>query len=162
MSQFHQLAKPFKIIAALSENGVIGANGKIPWHIPEEFQWFKKATMGQTLVMGRKTYESIGRPLPGRRMIVLSRQALEIPGVTVLPSLEAVDPMRYDGEVFIAGGAEVYAQALPLCDELWLTTVKQAVEGDAYFPDYGSLFERKDAVPMLDHPLFTVWRWGRK
>ncbi|SDT86808.1 dihydrofolate reductase [Verrucomicrobium sp. GAS474] len=160
MSQTRQLAKPFKTIAAISENGVIGAAGGIPWRIADEFAWFKKATMGHTLVMGRKTYESIGRPLPGRRMIVLSRQAREIPGVTVLPSLDQVDPMRYEGEVFIAGGAEVYRQGIPLSDELWLTTVKQTVEGDTFFPEYESLFTRQEA--MVEHPLFTVWRWVRR
>jgi len=155
-----QLAKPFKAIAAVAENGVIGAGGKMPWHIPEEFAWFKKATMGHTLVVGRKTYESIGRPLPGRRMLVLSRQPIEIPGVTVVPSLEAVDPMRYDGEVFIAGGAEVYRQGFPLCDELWLTTVKRTVEGDAFLPDPNALFEPKDM--LVEHELFTVRRWVRR
>ena len=160
MSQSRQLAKPFKAIAAVSENGVIGTGGTIPWRIPEEFAWFKKATMGHTLVMGRKTYESIGRPLPGRRMLVLSRTPRAIPGVTVLGGLEEVDPMRYEGEVFLAGGAEIYKQGLPLCDELWLTTVKQTVEGDVRFPEYQDLFERREN--LLEHPLFTVWRWVRK
>lgn len=149
--------RPFKAIAAMSENRVIGANGKIPWHIPDEFKWFKEATMGHTLVMGRKTYESIGRPLPGRRTIVLSRQPLEIPGAAVVPSLEEV---KAEGAVFIAGGAEVYRQALPFCSELYLTVVKRKVEGDAFFPEIVPEFVR-DEKPRLEHPEFTVWRYAR-
>ncbi len=147
--------RPFKAIAAMSENRVIGADGKIPWHIPDEFKWFKEATMGHTLVMGRKTYASIGRPLPGRKTVVLSRQPQEIPGVTVVGSLDQVPT---EGEVFIAGGAEIYRQALPQCAEIYLTVVKRQVEGDVLFPEIGPEF-RKDPAPVREHSEFTVWRY---
>ena len=149
------LGRPFKAIAAMSENRVIGADGKIPWHIPDEFKWFREATMGHILVMGRKTYASIGRPLPGRKTVVLSRQPLEIPGVTVVGSLDAVPR---EGTVFIAGGAEIYRQALPYCAEIFLTVVKRKVEGDTFFPEIGPEF-RKDPVPVREHVEFTVWRY---
>ena len=152
--------KAFKAIAAISQNGVIGADGKIPWHISDEFKWFKKATMGHTLVIGRKTFDSIGKPLPGRRILVLSRQPLTIPGITVIHSLDEIDPIHYQGEIFIAGGAEIYRQALPHCDELWLTVVKQTVQGDTHFPPFENDFEKKET--LLDHPAFTVFRYIRK
>lgn len=151
------MAKGFIAIAAMSENGVIGAGGKIPWHIPDEFKWFKQTTMGHTLVMGRKTFDSIGRPLPGRRTIVLSRSPLTIPGVTVVPSLDQLDPAQIEGPVFIAGGAEIYRQALPRISEIYLTVVKKTVEGDTFFPKIDEFFER--AETLLDHPEFTVYRY---
>ena len=153
------MGKGFIAIAAMSENRVIGAQGKIPWHIPDEFKWFKQATMGHVLVMGRKTYESIGRPLPGRRTIVLSRQLLEIPGVTVVDSLEKIDPAASEGEVFIAGGAEVYRQALPLVTEIYLKVVMKQVEGDVLFPVFEEQFEQVEV--LREHSEFTVYRYRR-
>ncbi len=153
------MGKGFIAIAAMSENRVIGANGRIPWHIPDEFKWFKQATMGHTLVMGRKTYESIGKPLPGRRTIVLSRQPLEIPGVTVVDSLDKIDPSVSEGEVFIAGGAEIYRQALPFVSEIYLTVVKKKVEGDVLFPNFKAQFEQVEV--LREHPEFTVYRYQR-
>jgi dihydrofolate reductase len=160
MSLAGKPGKPFKAIAAMAENRVIGAHGTIPWHIPDEFKWFKQATMGQTLVMGRKTWDSIGKPLPGRRMIVVSRQPLTIPGVTVVPSLDEIDPNRFEGDTFIAGGAEIYRQALPRIAEIYLTVVKKSVEGDVLFPEFEDQFER--AETLLEHPEFTVYRYSRK
>ena len=151
--------KPFQAIAAVSQNGVIGAKGRIPWRIPDEFHWFRSATIGHTLVMGRKTYESIGRPLPGRKIIVLSRRPVEIPGVAVVNSLEKVDPANYEGRVFIAGGAEIYRQALPRCDELWLTVVKRKVAGDVFFPEFKDQFVQRET--LLEHAEFTVFRYVR-
>lgn len=131
----------FTAIAAMSLNRVIGNGNRIPWHLPEDFKWFKQVTMGHVLVMGRKTFESIGKPLPGRETIVLTRGAWSHPGVKTAPGLDqlplAVDDAR---KVFIAGGADIYRQALPLCGELLLTLVKREVEGDAFFPPFEAQF----------------------
>ena len=133
--------KSFKAIAAMSANRVIGAANKIPWHLPEDFKWFKKMTTGNVVVMGRKTFESIGKPLPNRDTIVLSRGGFAYPGVQVVRSLDELPPLVTGREVFIAGGAEIYRQALPLCSDLYLTLVKREVEGDAYFPPFEEEFE---------------------
>src|SRR5271166_2104453 len=99
--------KHFKAIAAMSENRVIGDGGKIPWHLPEDFKWFKSTTMGHVIVMGRKTFESIGRPLPGRETIVLSRSGFKHPGVRTVSALSQIDPSGEERDIFICGGAEV-------------------------------------------------------
>ena len=130
------VVKHFKAIAAMSLNRVIGRGHKIPWHLPEDFQWFKKMTTGQVVVMGRKTFESIGRPLPHRETLVLSRQQFSFPGVRTVSGLGEIDVAKENREVFICGGAQIYAQALPLCSDLFLTLVKREVEGDTFFPPY--------------------------
>jgi len=136
-------ALPFKAIAAMSLNRVIGRGNSIPWHLPEDFEWFKQTTMGHVLVMGRKTFESIGRPLPGREMIVLTRSAEPIPGVRTIGDLNALDQKNDFGDrtIFICGGAEVYAQALGQCSDLFLTLVKREVEGDAFFPEFEPMYD---------------------
>src|SRR5687767_2584723 len=106
--------KSFQAIAAMSLNRVIGCDNQIPWHLPEDFKWFKRKTTGHVLIMGRKTFESIGRPLPNRTTVVLSRQTREIPGVRVVTSLEAIPDFGLDKTLFICGGGEIYQQALPL------------------------------------------------
>jgi dihydrofolate reductase len=126
--------KTFKAIAAMAENRVIGNAGDIPWHLPEDFKWFKRKTMGGILVMGRKTYESIGRPLPGRDTFVLSRQPQEIPGVHSFTDLGVLDHFETDKTIWIAGGAEIYTQTLDQWAELYLTRVHRICEGDAFFP----------------------------
>src|SRR5438093_6669556 len=128
--------KDFKAIAAMSLNRVIGDRNTIPWHLPEDFKWFKKMTLGQVIVMGRKTFESIGKPLPGRTTIVLSRSSSQIPGVQTVAELQQIDLSHETREVFICGGAQLYTQALPLCAELYLTLVKREVAGDAFFPEF--------------------------
>jgi len=123
----------------MSLNRVIGAGSRIPWHLPEDFKWFKEMTTGQVIVMGRKTFEAIGKPLPNRTTIVLSRSQQRIPGVETISSLNQIDPAsgRMAGRnIFICGGAEVYKQALPMCSDLYLTLVKRVVEGDALFPPF--------------------------
>ena len=134
--------KHFKAIAAMSLNRVIGNGNKIPWHLPEDFKWFKATTLGHVLVMGRKTFESIGRPLPGRETIVLSRTGWSHPGVQTVASLEAAAEFARDRQVFICGGAQIYEQALPLCSDLFLTVVKREVQGDAFFPAFEDRFEQ--------------------
>jgi len=123
------------IIAAVAENGVIGDKNQLLWHIPEDLKHFKAVTSGHPVVMGRKTYESLGRPLPNRTNIVITRQELEIEGCCVVHSLEeALAPFPADEEVFVIGGAELYAQALPLAGRFYLTRVHRAYEGDTRFP----------------------------
>jgi len=128
------------LIAAISENGVIGKDGGIPWRLSEDLKLFKRVTMGHHLIVGRKTYESIGKPLPGRTMVVLTRQEnYKAEGCTVVHSLpEALDLARDagDDEVFIGGGAALYALALPLADRLYISRVHAEVNGDTYFPDF--------------------------
>src|SRR5688572_13271277 len=126
------------IIVAMSRNRVIGANGAIPWHLPEELKRFKSVTMGHPIIMGRKTYESIGRLLPGRTTVIVSRQpAYRVPGAIVAHSLgEAIAACNGDDEIFVIGGAEIYAQALARADRIYLTTVETEVAGDATFPEF--------------------------
>ncbi|HNQ11707.1 MAG TPA: dihydrofolate reductase [Bacteroidia bacterium] len=125
------------IIAAVSENNVIGNENKLPWRLSSDLMLFKKLTMGNTVVMGRKTYESIGKALPGRRNIVLSRNPkLKIKGCEVMPSLfETYKACASDDFVFIIGGAEIYTQAIKDADLLYLTRVHTTLEGDAFFPE---------------------------
>ncbi|MBI1842250.1 MAG: dihydrofolate reductase [Verrucomicrobia bacterium] len=132
--------KRFKAIAAMSENRVIGQGNRIPWHLPEDFKWFKSMTTGQVLVMGRRTFESIGRPLPNRRTIVLSRSPFQFPGVEWAADLAQLNPDAMEGEVFICGGAQIYQQALPRCSDLYLTLVKRKMEGDTFFPPFEDRF----------------------
>lgn len=125
------------IVAAVGRNGVIGVDGGLPWHIPEDMARFKTSTMGGVLVMGRSTYESIGRPLPGRDTIVLTRRPdWSAPGVEVCGSLdEAIDLAVGRGkDVFVAGGSEVYSAALGVADRMELTEVDADPDGDTFFP----------------------------
>ncbi|HEX4297210.1 MAG TPA: dihydrofolate reductase [Devosia sp.] len=130
------------LIAAVAANGVIGSGNAIPWYLPSDFAHFKRMTRGKPLIMGRKTFESIGRPLPGRTNIIVSRQEGYQPdGVIVISSLEAAlehaQSIANDdraNEVMIGGGAEIYSQALPIADRLYITHVGLEPVGDAYFP----------------------------
>lgn len=139
------------IIAAMAANRVIGRNGTIPWHIPDELQWFKAVTMGHTLIMGRATYESIGRPLPGRATIVLSREpGRSFPGCATVASLpEALARCAGQEKVFIAGGAQIYAAALPLTDTILLNILDQEFAGDTFFPPVpGQQFLETSRTPV--------------
>jgi len=133
----------------MSLNRVIGRGNSIPWHLPEDFKWFKKMTTGHVIVMGRKTFQSIGKPLPNRTTIVLTRSGEPIPGVLTVSSLDQIDPKALGlagRDIFICGGAEVYAQALPLCSDLYLTLVKRTVDGDTFFPPFEDLFELTESL----------------
>ena len=138
----------------MSENRVIGRGQRIPWHLPEDFKWFKKMTTGQVVVMGRKTFESIGKPLPNRTMIVLSRTQFFHPGVQTVSDLSRIDLAHETREVFVCGGAQIYAQTLPLCSDLYLTRLKRVVEGDVFFPPFEDRFEL--AEELLDCPEFKI------
>jgi dihydrofolate reductase len=126
------------IIVAMASNRTIGVNNTLPWRCPEDLKRFKSLTMGHHMIMGRKTFDSIGRPLPGRTTVVLSRDpGLNVEGCVMARSLpEALDACAGDSEVFIVGGAEIYAQSLEMADTLYLTEIQQDVEGDAHFPQF--------------------------
>ena len=149
--------KPFKAIAAMSLNRVIGAGNKIPWHLPEDFKWFKKLTTGHVIVMGRKTFESIGKPLPNRMTLVLTRSSIPINGVEIIPALKHIKsrlPENDEREIFICGGAQVYEEALPLCSDLYLTLVKRTVDGDAFFPPFEERFTLQEKI--AENPEFEI------
>jgi len=150
----------FQAIAAMSLNRVIGAANQIPWHLPEDFKWFKQMTTSHVIVMGRKTFESIGRPLPNRETIVLSRDGFSHPGVKTIRALEELSAWNDGREIFICGGAQVYAQALPLCANLYLTLVKREVTGDAFFPPFEEAFELAEEI--RDTSEFKILHYRRK
>ena len=125
------------ILAAVATNGVIGINNTLPWHLPADLKHFKALTLGQIVVMGRRTFESIGRPLPERTNVVLTRQPdLTLPGVIVVQSIQDVlDQFANDPRpIFVIGGAQVYQETLSLCQRLYLTEIQQAFAGDTFFP----------------------------
>jgi len=144
----------------MSLNRVIGREGQIPWHLPEDFRWFKRMTSGHAVLMGRKTFESLGKPLPNRANIVLTRGG-DIPGVTTIADLRSFDPEAFaPKEVFVIGGAEIYAQLLPLCSDLYLSVVQREVDGDAFFPRFEDEFELVE-IP-LRQPEFVVEHYRRR
>jgi len=124
------------LIVAMAKNGVIGDAGRIPWHLPTELARFKRITLGHHIVMGRKTWESIGRLLPGRRSVIVSRNPrYGVPGAIVADSLRAAIAIcLYDEEVFVIGGAELFREALPIADRLYVTVVDAEVAGDTVMP----------------------------
>jgi len=123
------------LVVAVSDNDVIGVNNQLPWRLPNDLQRFKAITMGKAIVMGRKTFDSIGRPLPGRRNIVVSRRDAEITGCTVVNSMQAALAAAQDSnETMVIGGADIYRQALPMAQRIYLTRVHAVIEGDAGFP----------------------------
>lgn len=134
------------MIVAMAKNNVIGLDNDMPWHLPADLQWFKKTTLGSPIIMGRKTYESIGRPLPGRLNIILSRDSsLSIEGCTVVNSIEDAMRAAEDAnqasdnpkeEVFITGGSHLYNTFLEQADTLYITLIDAKLEGDTFFPDY--------------------------
>lgn len=135
------------IIAAIATNGVIGRNGQLPWRLSKDLQRFKKLTMGHTIIMGRRTWESIGRPLPGRKTVVVTRQhdyAIDFENVQIAASLEdalQLAEVACEEEAFIVGGAELYREALPQADRFYFTEVAADVKGDTYFPLNFDTFE---------------------
>ena len=129
------------LIVAMARNRVIGINNTLPWHLPADLKHFKALTMGHHIVMGRKTYESIGKPLPGRTSVVVTRnRELKIDGCVMSGSLqEAIAACGSDEEIFIVGGAEIFEQALSLTDTLYVTEIQQDIAGDTHFP----VFDKK-------------------
>lgn len=163
------------LIAAMAENRVIGREGRIPWHLSDDLRRFKRLTTGHTIIMGRKTWDSLGRALPGRENVVVTRQrGLQAPGATVVGSLDEAlrhAQARGDAEAFVIGGGEIYREALPRADRLELTLVHAAFEGDARFPeiDPAEWIEAareehaapaKDGEPPLRYAFVTLDRAG--
>jgi dihydrofolate reductase len=124
------------LIVAMARNRVIGIGNKMPWHLPADFAWFKRQTLGHPVIMGRKTFESIGRPLPGRQNLVVTRNASwRADGVEACASLDdALGRCRHEDDVFVIGGATLYGEALPRADRIFLTRVDATPEGDTWFP----------------------------
>jgi dihydrofolate reductase len=129
---------PLTLVAAMGRNRVIGRDGDMPWHFSEDLKHFKRTTIGGVMIMGRKTFDSIGRPLPGRRSIVVTRSSdWSHEGVEVAHSLDEALTLAGSGaRVFVVGGGEIYAQALPLATRLVLTEIDDAPDGDTFFPDW--------------------------
>jgi dihydrofolate reductase len=139
-------------ITAMSENRVIGKNNQLPWHLPADLRYFKKLTMGRPILLGRRTYESIGRPLPGRCNVVISRDpTFQAPGCVVAKSIEtALSAVSYSDEVYVIGGAQLYAEMLPRTQRLYITLVHQKMEGDTFFPEVDKYQWRQTS--REDHP----------
>ena len=148
------------LVAALADNRVIGRDGGMPWHLPGDLARFRALTMGHTLVMGRKTFESIGRALPGRSTIVVTRaQAWSADGVTVAHSIDEAIEAAGDTRVFVAGGGEIYAETIDRADRLELTQVHRTVDGDTYFPSIDRRRWRPTATDARDG--YTFVRYER-
>ncbi|QIH11519.1 MULTISPECIES: dihydrofolate reductase [unclassified Pseudomonas] len=164
---------PLSLIAALAENRVIGIDNSMPWHLPGDFKYFKATTLGKPIIMGRKTWDSLGRPLPGRLNIVVSRQTdLALEGAEVYPSLEAAVARAEQwaleqgaSELMLIGGAQLYTQGLEQADRLYLTRVALSPQGDAWFPEFDE--QRWKLVSDLpspaegDKPAYSFEVWER-
>lgn len=123
-------------VVAVDQNNLIGGNNQLVWHLPADLKHFKNITTGHSIIMGRKTYDSMSRALPNRRNIVITRQPITIPGCVVVHSLqEALNACAGEAEVFIIGGAEIFRQAMPLAGRIYLTRIHHAFEGDTYLPE---------------------------
>lgn len=142
MIEFQQnMSSPrLSIIAAMAKNRVIGIDNTLPWRLPEDLTHFKTLTIGHHILMGRKTFDSLGRVLPGRTSVVITRSMdLRLPGCIVANSIEsAISACNQDNEIFIIGGAELYLQALDFADRIYLTEIQAEFEGDAWFPKFDS------------------------
>ena len=164
---------PLALIAALADNRVIGIENRLPWHLPADLKHFKAVTLGKPIIMGRKTWDSLGRPLPGRLNLVVSRQAgLQLDGAEVFASLDAAIARadqwareRGVTELMLIGGAELYAQGLPRAERLYLTRVHLAPDGDAFFPAFAevewTLASREAHEPAADAPGHAYELWVR-
>lgn len=149
------------LVAAMAENRVIGRGGGLPWRLPDDLKHFKRLTVDHTVIMGRKTFDEIKRPLANRRNVIISRnRAFRPPSVTVVPSLEeALALGATEREVFVIGGGEIYRQALPLADRIYLTVVHAQVEGDTWFPVFettdGWVLEEETPHPADDRHAYS-------
>ncbi len=171
-----ELSSPFRgaggikvsLLVAADENNVIGNNNSLPWHLPNDLKYFKNLTWAMPVLMGRKTYESIGKPLPGRTNIVITRnESWQQAGITIVHSLQgAIDAAAKDNvnEIFIIGGAEIFTTSLPQANRIYLTRIHHRFEGDVYFPEINQqewslskeTFSAKDEKNLYDHS-FQVW-----
>lgn len=149
----------YHAIAAMAENRVIGNAGAIPWHLADDFKWFKKTTMGHTLLMGRKTFESIGRPLPGRQTVILSRSDYSAPETITIQDSGSIESVAEHSHIWVAGGAEIYKLMLPRCKDLYLTRVHLKPEGDTFFPEFESQFKIDRVLERNEE--FSIEHWIR-
>ena len=145
------MSAPFpamKAIVAMTRDRTIGLRGQMPWHLPEDFRWFRRATMGHAVLMGRKTFEAIGRPLPGRLNLVVTRgTAIAVPGVVTITDLSSLQEADFaPRELWVIGGAEIYAQMLARCTELYVSLVDGAYEGDTFFPEFEDEYDFAEVV----------------
>ena len=146
------MKKCYQAIAAISENYAISYKNKIPWCLPEDMQWVKKITTGQIIVMGRKTFESIGKPLPNRENIVLTKSSnfLKIKGITALSNIEQISQIKTKKRIIIFGGSDIYNIFIPYCKELFITHVKRKVKGDKFFPIFKHMFKINSIIKEND------------
>ncbi|MGC8723148.1 MAG: dihydrofolate reductase [Acidobacteriota bacterium] len=154
------------LIAAMGENRVIGRGGRVPWHLPEDLDFFKRTTWGHPVLLGRKTWETVNVPLPGRRTVVLTRQrGYEVRGAEVVPDLTSALALfeHSQEELFVCGGGEIYAQTLPVAQRIYLTVVHAAFPGDAFFPEVPvELFRETSRVDRPGPPPYTFLRYERR
>lgn len=148
-----------KAIAAMSENRVIGNQGKIPWHIPADFKWFKECTLDSTLIMGRKTVESLPKKLPRRSIITLSGNKSTEKIMSMVKLIENNQDATNPRPVWLCGGAKIYSLLLPYCTELYLTRVHKEYVGDTFFPSFEDMFGRVGI--FFESNEFTIERWER-
>ncbi|MBI1286708.1 MAG: dihydrofolate reductase [Flavobacteriales bacterium] len=135
------------IIVAADENNVIGKDNDLIWHLPDDLKFFKQKTSGHPIVMGRKTYESVGRPLPNRTNIIITRdKGFQAEGCVVVNALDEALSVAKDDEIFIVGGAEIYKQAFPITDRIYLTRVHGTFDGDRFFPELGNEWKEVESV----------------
>lgn len=134
------------LIACMDRNHVIGKDNQIPWHLPADLKYFKETTMGHTVVMGRKTFESIGKPLPGRRNVILTRdKGFRVEGAEVVHTVEEV--LKRQEDLFIIGGATIYEQFMPYAEKLYITKIEAEFEGDAFFPPIDETWQLVTCLP---------------
>ena len=152
------------IIAAVAKNRVIGSHGKIPWHIAEDFRKFKSLTKGNVVIMGRRTFESIGRPLPDRTNVVVSATMEEVPGIIIARSLRSAISRAQDrgGKIFICGGARLYEEGIAIADTMYISHVKGDFDGDTLFPDYDESEWEKVSCERFDDFMFCEYRRAEK
>ncbi len=140
----------------MASNRIIGKDGALPWHLPEDLKFFRRTTTGHPILMGRKTWESLGRPLPNRRNLILSRTLPAQPSAEVLRHPDDLAPLGLEGPVYIIGGAEIYQLLLPRTDEILLTVLTDPVEGDTTFPAFEQDFRLEEVLDEL--PGRAQWR----
>jgi dihydrofolate reductase len=148
---------PYRLhaVAAMTRNRVIGKDGAMPWHLPEDLKFFKRLTSGHPIIMGRKTWDSLGRALPNRRNIILSRKLAEAPaGAELIHIVDALDALHLEGNVYVIGGEEIFRLLLPQCESVYLTQLNFDSEGDTFFPVFEADFPK---VETLETSEKAVW-----
>ena len=147
-------------VVAMTPSRIIGKGNDLPWHLPEDLKQFKRLTTGNAILMGRKTWDSIGRPLPKRRSIVITRQPLEIEGADVIHKPADLQNLQIETQVYLIGGAQIYGLMLPYCQGIYLTQLKQEYEGDVRFPQFKDRFTPGEVE--FENEDFEVRYWSNK